>query len=210
MKKRNKLKNEDSVLSQIVKENGVEKLYNLWQQLLNGEKSKYDSKGAKPIINRKAWVHRDQDDKQNRHCWICNKSLYGQNLKYNGKTKSIPVYHLALLSKLKTYELFVIKFINEDDKKKKIKWQKKLDRLKRRINKLSVIKYHITHTCGHGRKEGSKNFTEVCMNPNHLRIRSKTYNEEQTHCHFFLHNKDITLREGFIKSNLCRHKPKCF
>jgi len=206
----NEILKNNSVLSQIVKENGVETLYYVWEQLLRGEKSKYDSKGAIPFINKKAWVHRDQYDKQNRHCWTCNKSLYGSGLKYNGNAKSIPVYHLALISKLKTYEIKIKKFIDEDKMNNARKWQKKLDRLKQRIDNLSIIKYHITHTCGHGRKEKSKDFTEVCINPKHLCIRSKTYNESQTHCHYFLHNEDITLRERFINSNLCKHKPKCF
>jgi len=69
----------------------------VWHELLNNEKSKFDSKGSKPLINKRAWVNRDHRQK-NRHCWTCNKSLYGPGLKYKGKPKSLPVYHLAFYS----------------------------------------------------------------------------------------------------------------
>jgi len=61
-----------------------------------------------------------------------------------------------------------------------------------------------------GEKKRGKDFTNVCMNPKHLRIRTKEYNESQTHCHFYLHNENIELRNKFINANLCTHKPKCF
>jgi hypothetical protein len=201
---------DSSILSQIVKENGVEKLNSIWELLLGGVKSKYDTKGDRPTINKRAHIHRDQKDKQNRHCWTCNKSLYGQGLKYNGKARSLPVYHLALTSQLKTYKTLIDRFRSEDKMQKVKIYERRLKKLEDRIPRLSSGSYHITHTCGHGRKEKSKDFTNVCMNPKHLRIRTKEYNESQTHCHFYLHNENIELRNKFINANLCTHKPKCF
>jgi hypothetical protein len=200
----------DSVLSKIVEENGVYKLYGVWQSLLKSEKSKFDSKGEAPVINKRAYIASEQYKDKTRHCWTCNKSLYSPGIKYNNKSKSLPVYHLALTSRFKTFENLMVNYRNNGNNEKEKLFERKIQRLYRRIKLLGSGNYHITHTCGHGRTEKSKDFINVCINPKHLHIRSKKYNEEQVHCHYYLHHKDEDMRKRFIDARLCNHKPKCF
>jgi len=74
-------------------------------------------------------------------------------LKYNGKARSLPVYHLALTSQLKTYKTLIDRFRSEDKMQKVKIYERRLKKLEDRIPRLSSGSYHITHTCGHGRKE---------------------------------------------------------
>lgn len=83
-----------------------------------------------------------------------------------------------------------------------------MERFKEQVRSLSPSNLHISHTCGNGRAAGKKD-TQVCCNPDHLEIRTKKYNEEQVHCHYFLNRSDKD-RQRFFNSGLCNHDPKCF
>jgi hypothetical protein len=82
------------------------------------------------------------------------------------KTTSLFPYHLAIIQKLgcKKYQ------DNPD----------KFAELKADIDRLSAGSWHITHTCGNGRKTDQPD-SQICCNPHHLKIREKAYNEEQKH-----------------------------
>jgi len=199
----------ESVLFKILKENGDEKLWDVWNMLLDGEKSKYDSKGDIPVINYKARKSIDQSGVK-RYCWTCNKSLYGPTLKYNNMAKSIPVYHLAMCGKIGFYKLLSDRENENGNEEEGHYWKNRAKLVRKRIKELDSKSFHITHTCGNGRKEGEPDLLNVCINPDHLIIRSKKYNETQTHCHYFLHNAGVRKRKAFIKNRMCSHYPKCF
>lgn len=171
-------------LNSVLKSNDEEAIQKTWQNLLNGRVSKFTSV-KKPIIwNRNAYSAKDKEGKI-RQCWTVSVSRYG-----NGFTnsKSIPPYHLALLSKLAGHK----------------------DKLafKEEIKSLASGRMHITHTCGNGRSM-AKHDSMICCNPSHLEIRTHEYNMSQVHCHYFLKLADDS-RSRFFEANLCQHDPPCF
>jgi len=176
-------------LQSIICENTDNEIANSWHNLMNGVTSKFDSTKKRITLNKKAYVTTNARG-QRRHCWTVNVTRYGVGLKGG---KSILPYHLALISKFGT------KYKYDPERRMKLQLA---------IMKLGAGKNHITHTCGNGRSK-YRSDKKVCCNPRHLRVRTKEYNAEQSHCHHFLHRSDAD-RQKFYESGLCSHRPKCF
>jgi Zinc-binding loop region of homing endonuclease len=58
----------------------------------------------------------------------------------------------------------------------------------------------IMHLCGN----------KWCMNPKHYFVGQKKYNDQQTMCHFGLHNSYTFEEYHSIQLNYCKHSTKCW
>lgn len=168
-----------------------EEIFKVWKNLEEKKQSPHDTTGAVKWDD----LHETTDaNRKTRYCWSVSKVAYGYGFKDKDRVR---VTDLAIMSKLHT---------TEDDEEREALRESlmKIGKGKDKADDLVVA-----HLCGRGRRKGSDTAGEYCVNPDHLVPRTYGENDDQVHCHYFLHKGDAE-RQRFYDSNLCDHDPPCF
>jgi len=187
---------EDSLsgISGILKENDFETVYNSWKKLERGFIAPSTNVALRTPIkwNTRRWIKKNYKGKL-RHCHTVTRPSYRVGLTPR-ILRPPPCYLLAFLSKVHQYKL-----------------SGRLDRSQKITQQIANGgKLCITHTCGNGPGR-NKMPGDICVNPNHMTLRTYQYNYEQRRCHEALEACTTEAeRQEFFDSKKCTHFPKCF
>jgi len=168
-----------------------QEIHNVWSNLEDKKCSPNDT--AMPI----QWddLHTTTDaNGDTRYCWGVNRVAYGYGFRDSDRAR---VVDLALMSKLHT----------TTDVQEKEALRKSLMMIGKGKKKSDLLGAHL---CGRGRRKGHDKAGKYCVNPTHIVPRTYKVNDEQVHCHYFLHKADDEQRQKFYDGNFCNHDPPCF
>lgn len=158
-------------------------VFNEWLTTHKGEKGR--SGKQKPfIIDRLSKVNVCEHEFGECLIGAANKTSAGFKVRFmNKKGSDSYVHHVAVLANSKhkdcIHSLDIIKTVSSSKKGSGART--------------------ISHICGNG----------GCARPGHLKIESKTVNDERTHCHFLLRKSQSDHQSEMIRL-ACPHTPKCF